>query len=120
MRLLTRCMSGAVVHSVMPAWHSDGRESDAPCARCAVQVVSGEWDVASVASHAYDIANKTVCSVGGGRIARAVLRRLKVRPHVPCHSVMRRAPARTDWHAGRACCRGSAFLANLGAATSGH
>ena len=44
----------------------------------AAQVLNGEWDVAAVASRAYDIADKTVGTVGGGRIGRGVLRRLKV------------------------------------------
>ena len=44
------------------------------------QVIRGEWDVAAVASQAWDIADKVVGTVGGGRIGRGLIRRLKVRP----------------------------------------
>lgn len=46
------------------------------------QVVRGEWDVAAVASQAWDIADKVVGTVGGGRIGRGLIRRLKVRPYL--------------------------------------
>ena len=43
------------------------------------QVIRGEWDVAAVASQAWDIADKVVGTVGGGRIGRGLIRRLKVK-----------------------------------------
>ena len=44
------------------------------------QVIRGEWDVAAVASQAWDIADKVVGTVGGGRIGRGLVRRLRARP----------------------------------------
>ena len=42
------------------------------------QVIRGEWDVAAVSARAWDIADKTVGTVGGGRIGTGLVRRLKV------------------------------------------
>ncbi|KAK9917332.1 hypothetical protein WJX75_003190 [Coccomyxa subellipsoidea] len=42
-----------------------------------LQIINNEWDVPAVAVKAYDIKGKTVGTVGGGRIAYEVMKRLK-------------------------------------------
>ena len=51
----------------------------------ATQVIRGEWDVAAVASQAWDIADKVVGTVGGGRIGTGLIRRLRARPGPGMH-----------------------------------
>lgn len=41
------------------------------------QVLDGDWNVAAIASRAYDLEGKTVGTVGAGRIGRLLLQRLK-------------------------------------------
>ena len=41
-------------------------------------MIRGEWDVAAVSARAWDIADKTVGTFGGGRIGTGLVRRLKV------------------------------------------
>jgi formate dehydrogenase len=41
------------------------------------QILAGDWNVAAVAKHSYDLENKVVATVGVGRIGERVLRRLK-------------------------------------------
>ena len=42
------------------------------------QIVNGGWDLAEVSNKAYDIEDKVVGIVGGGRIGQLVMQRLKV------------------------------------------
>jgi formate dehydrogenase len=39
-------------------------------------VIDGEWDIAAIANHAYDLENKHVGVVAAGRIGQRVLKRL--------------------------------------------
>jgi len=41
------------------------------------QVISGKWDIAAIADNAYDLENRSVGTVGAGRIGLRVLQRLK-------------------------------------------
>ncbi|VVA98234.1 unnamed protein product [Arabis nemorensis] len=41
------------------------------------QVVNGEWNVAGICYRAYDLEGKTIGTVGGGRIGKRWLQRLK-------------------------------------------
>ncbi|KAE8884468.1 Formate dehydrogenase [Phytophthora fragariae] len=41
------------------------------------QVVDGDWDIAAIANHAYDLEDKHVGTVAAGRIGLRVMRRLK-------------------------------------------
>ncbi|KAL3692895.1 hypothetical protein R1sor_006546 [Riccia sorocarpa] len=41
------------------------------------QITAGEWDIAAAASRSYDLRDKVVATVGGGRIGRELLKRLK-------------------------------------------
>lgn len=42
------------------------------------QIVSGEWDVPAVAVNSWDLIDKTVGTVGGGRIGYHMMKRLRV------------------------------------------
>lgn len=42
------------------------------------QVNEGGWNVAAVVHHSYDLIDRTVGTVGAGRIGREVMQRLKV------------------------------------------
>lgn len=42
------------------------------------QVSEGGWNVAAVVHHAYDLIDRTVGTVGGGRIGQELMKRLKV------------------------------------------
>lgn len=42
------------------------------------QVNEGGWNVAAVVHHAYDLIDRTVGTVGAGRIGQEVMKRLKV------------------------------------------
>ena len=46
------------------------------------QIVSGNWDVPAVAVNSWDLIDKTVGTVGGGRIGYHMMKRLRVSP--PC------------------------------------
>lgn len=42
------------------------------------QIVSGNWDVPAVAVNSWDLIDKTVGTVGGGRIGYHMMKRLRV------------------------------------------
>ena len=42
------------------------------------QIVSGSWDVPAVAVNSWDLIDKTVGTVGGGRIGYHMMKRLRV------------------------------------------
>ena len=55
------------------------------------QIVSGNWDVPAVAVNSWDLIDKTVGTVGGGRIGYHMMKRLRVSapsppPHPNMHS----------------------------------
>lgn len=43
------------------------------------QIVNGNWDVPAVAVESWDLMDKTVGTVGGGRIGYHMMKRLRVR-----------------------------------------
>lgn len=48
------------------------------------QIVEGNWDVPAVAVESWDLMDKTVGTVGGGRIGYHMMKRLRVRLTSSC------------------------------------